>query len=400
MEIYTGLIMEYLIERATNINPKDDLEKLLKSKKNLRVKLGVDPTAPDVTLGWYAILRMLKKFQDYGHTAVLILGEFTAQVGDPSGKSETRKVMGENEIDDNAKGVLPIIKNILNKNSLEIVSNKDWLSKLTIQDMMELASKTTLAQMMERDDFSKRFNDNSPISLLEFFYPLYQGYDSVAVKADIEIGGNDQLWNLMLGREIQKSYDLSPQIAMTFPLLVGTDGSKKMSQSLNNYISISDTPENIFGKIMSIPDDIMWDYFTMLTDLEISEIADFRKNVDKGKTNPFDYKKMLGKLIISEIYDENSALIAESTFENITINKNLPENMPETNIDDGIDVHLPNFLTENELTKSNSEARRLIKSGSVKINDIKVELLDIKSSDLIGKTLQVGKRKFLKINKK
>ena len=400
MEIYTGLIMEYLIERATNINPKDDLEKLLKSKKNLRVKLGVDPTAPDVTLGWYAILRMLKKFQDYGHTAVLILGEFTAQVGDPSGKSETRKVMGENEIDDNAKGVLPIIKNILNENNLEIVSNKDWLSKLTIQDMMELASKTTLAQMMERDDFSKRFSDNSPISLLEFFYPLYQGYDSVAVKADIEIGGNDQLWNLMLGREIQKSYDLSPQIAMTFPLLVGTDGSKKMSQSLNNYISISDSPENIFGKIMSIPDEIMWDYFTMLTDLEISEIANFRKNVDKGETNPFDYKKMLGKLIVSEIYDENSALVAESTFENITINKNLPENMPEINIDDEIDVHLPNFLTENELTKSNSEARRLIESGSVKIDDQKVELFDINSSDLIGKILQVGKRKFLKINKK
>ena len=400
MEIYTGLIMEYLIERATNIIPKDDLEKLLKSKKNLRVKLGVDPTAPDVTLGWYAILRMLRKFQDYGHTAVLILGEFTAQVGDPSGKSETRKVMGENEIDDNAKGVLPIIKNILNENNLEIVSNKDWLSKLTIQDMMELASKTTLAQMMERDDFSKRFTDNSPISLLEFFYPLYQGYDSVAVKADIEIGGNDQLWNLMLGREIQKSYDLSPQIAMTFPLLVGTDGSKKMSQSLNNYISISDTAENIFGKIMSIPDEIMWDYFTMLTDLEISEIADLRNNVDKGKTNPFEYKKMLGKLIVSEIYDENSASAAESSFENITINKNLPENMPETSIDDEIDVHLPNFLTENELTKSNSEARRLIESGSVKIDDQKVELLDINSSDLIGKTLQVGKRKFLKINKK
>ena len=400
MEIYTGLIMEYLIERATNIIPKDDLEKLLKSKKNLRVKLGVDPTAPDVTLGWYAILRMLKKFQDYGHTAVLILGEFTAQVGDPSGKSETRKVMEENEIDDNAKGVLPIIKNILNDNNLEIVSNKDWLSKLTIQDMMELASKTTLAQMMERDDFSKRFNDNSPISLLEFFYPLYQGYDSVAVKADIEIGGNDQLWNLMLGREIQKSYELSPQIAMTFPLLVGTDGSKKMSQSLNNYISISDTAENIFGKIMSIPDEIMWDYFTMLTDLEISEIADLRNNVDKGKTNPFEYKKMLGKLIVSEIYDENSASAAESSFENITINKNLPENMPETSIDDEIDVHLPNFLTENELTKSNSEARRLIESGSVKIDDQKVELLDINSSDLIGKTLQVGKRKFLKINKK
>ena len=392
--------MEYLIERATNINPVDDLEKLLKTQKNLRVKLGVDPTAPDVTLGWYAILRMLRKFQDYGHTAVLILGEFTAQVGDPSGKSETRKVMQENEIDDNAKGVLPIIKNILNEDNLEIVSNKDWLSKLTIQDMMELASKTTLAQMMERDDFSKRFNENNPISLLEFFYPLYQGYDSVAVKADIEIGGNDQLWNLMLGREIQKSYDMSPQIAITFPLLVGTDGSKKMSQSLNNYISISDTPENIFGKIMSIPDEIMWDYFTMLTDLELSEIDNFIKNVDKGDTNPFEYKKMLGKLVVTEIYDENSAQAAESSFENITINKNLPENMPEVSIETEIDVHLPNFLTENELTKSNSEARRLIESGSVKINDQKVEILDINTSELIGKTLQVGKRKFLRINKK
>ena len=392
--------MEYLIERATNINPMDDLEKLLKTQKNLRIKLGVDPTAPDVTLGWYAILRMLRKFQDYGHTAVLILGEFTAQVGDPSGKSETRKVMQENEIDDNAKGVLPIITNILNEDNLEIVSNKDWLSKLTIQDMMELASKTTLAQMMERDDFSKRFNENNPISLLEFFYPLYQGYDSVAVKADIEIGGNDQLWNLMLGREIQKSYDMSPQIAITFPLLVGTDGSKKMSQSLNNYISISDTPENIFGKIMSIPDEIMWDYFTMLTDLELSEIDNFIKNVDKGDTNPFEYKKMLGKLIVTEIYDENSAQAAESSFENITINKNLPENMPEVSIETEIDVHLPNFLTENELTKSNSEARRLIDSGSVKINDQKVEILDINTSELIGKTLQVGKRKFLRINKK
>ena len=400
MEIYTGLIMEYLIERATNINPMDDFEKLLKTQKNLRIKLGVDPTAPDVTLGWYAILRMLRKFQDYGHTAVLILGEFTAQVGDPSGKSETRKVMQENEIDDNAKGVLPIITNILNEDNLEIVSNKDWLSKLTIQDMMELASKTTLAQMMERDDFSKRFNENNPISLLEFFYPLYQGYDSVAVKADIEIGGNDQLWNLMLGREIQKSYDMSPQIAITFPLLVGTDGSKKMSQSLNNYISISDTPENIFGKIMSIPDEIMWDYFTMLTDLELSEIDNFTKNVDKGDTNPFEYKKMLGKLVVTEIYDENSAQAAESSFENITINKNLPENMPEVSIETEIDVHLPNFLTENELTKSNSEARRLIDSGSVKINDQKIEILDINTSELIGKTLQVGKRKFLRINKK
>ena len=249
--------MKYIEERSSVINPLSDYDDLLKSKKKLRIKLGVDPTAPDVTLGWYAILRALRKFQEYGHTAVLILGEFTAKVGDPSGKSETRSVLDESVIDTNAKGVLPIIETILHSDNLEIVSNKDWLSQLTISDMMNLASSTTLAQMLEREDFSKRYQDKNPISLLEFFYPLYQGYDSVAVDADIEIGGNDQLWNLMLGREIQKFYNKKPQVAITFPLLVGTDGKKKMSQSLDNYISVTDTPENIYGKIMSIPDNVM-----------------------------------------------------------------------------------------------------------------------------------------------
>jgi tyrosyl-tRNA synthetase len=392
--------MKYLEDRATNINPQNDFKDLLQSKKKLRVKLGVDPTAPDVTLGWYAILRMLKKFQDNGHTAVLILGEFTAQVGDPSGKSETRKVIGEAEINDNSKGVLPIIKNILNDDNLEIVSNKDWLSKLSIQDMMELASKTTLAQMMERDDFSNRFRDNNPISLLEFFYPLYQGYDSVAVEADIEIGGNDQLWNLMLGREIQKSYEMNPQIAMTFPLLVGTDGNKKMSQSLDNYISITDTPNNIFGKIMSIPDKIMWEYFIMLTDLDISEIESFKLAVTNNSKNPFEFKKILGKLVISELFDNKTADDAEKSFENLTINKNIPDDMPEISVEYNIEVHLPNFLTENKLSKSNSDARRLIEAGSVKIGDKKIDSIDVNSEILINNVLQVGKRKFLRINKK
>ena len=400
MEIYTGHIMKYLEDRATNINPKNDFKNLLQSKKKLRVKLGVDPTAPDVTLGWYAILRMLKKFQDNGHTAVLILGEFTAQVGDPSGKSETRKVIGETEINDNSKGVLPIIKNILNDDNLEIVSNKDWLSKLSIQDMMELASKTTLAQMMERDDFSNRFRDNNPISLLEFFYPLYQGYDSVAVEADIEIGGNDQLWNLMLGREIQKSYEMNPQIAMTFPLLVGTDGNKKMSQSLDNYISITDTPNNIFGKIMSIPDKIMWEYFIMLTDLDISEIESFKLAVTNNSKNPFEFKKILGKLVVSELFDSKTADDAEKSFENLTINKNIPDDMAEISLEYNIEVHLPNFLTENKLSKSNSDARRLIEAGSVKIGDKKIDSIDVNSEILINNVLQVGKRKFLRINKK
>ena len=391
--------MKYIEERSSAINPYVDYEKLLKSKKKLRIKLGVDPTAPDVTLGWYAILRALRKFQEYGHTAVLILGEFTAKVGDPSGKSETRSVLEENVIDSNAKGVLPIIKSILHSDNLEIVSNKEWLSKLSISDMMNLASSTTLAQMLEREDFSKRYEDKNPISLLEFFYPLFQGYDSVAVHADIEIGGNDQLWNLMLGREIQKYYNMQPQVAITFPLLVGTDGKKKMSQSLNNYISVSDTPENIYGKIMSIPDDVMWDYFVMLSDLELDEINETKQLVKTEQMNPFDVKKSLGKIITNELFDEELSKKAEESFNNITINKNIPDAIPEVNISAG-EVHLPTFLTENNLTKSNSEARRLITSGAFKINDEKFHELDIKSEELLGKTLQIGKRKFLRINNK
>ncbi|MFL2677869.1 MAG: tyrosine--tRNA ligase [Candidatus Actinomarina sp.] len=391
--------MKYIEERSSAINPYVDYEELLKSKKKLRIKLGVDPTAPDVTLGWYAILRALRKFQEYGHTAVLILGEFTAKVGDPSGKSETRSVLEENVIDSNAKGVLPIIKSILHTDNLEIVSNKEWLSKLSISDMMNLASSTTLAQMLEREDFSKRYEDKNPISLLEFFYPLFQGYDSVAVHADIEIGGNDQLWNLMLGREIQKYYNMQPQVAITFPLLVGTDGKKKMSQSLNNYISVSDTPENIYGKIMSIPDDVMWDYFVMLSDLELDEINETKQLVKTEQMNPFDVKKSLGKIITNELFDEELSKKAEESFNNITINKNIPDAIPEVNISAG-EVHLPTFLTENNLTKSNSEARRLITSGAFKINDEKFHELDIKSEELLGKTLQIGKRKFLRINNK
>jgi len=391
--------MKHIEEMSSVINPLNDYDELLKSKKKLRIKLGVDPTAPDVTLGWYAILRSLRKFQEYGHTAVLILGEFTAQVGDPSGKSETRSVLDSGEIDKNSKGVLPVIKSILHEDNLEIVSNKEWLSKLSISDMMNLASSTTLAQMLEREDFSKRYDEKNPISLLEFFYPLFQGYDSVAIKADIEIGGNDQLWNLMLGREIQKYYKLKPQVAVTFPLLVGTDGKKKMSQSLDNYISVTDTPENIYGKIMSIPDDVMWDYFLMLTDLEIEEINETKSLVLSEKLNPFDIKKSLGQIITNELYDEDSALLAEESFSNITINKNVPINIPEIIVDQN-DIHLPNLLTENLITKSNSEARRIISSGGFKINDVKYTELDISLDKLNDSILQIGKRKFLRINKK
>ena len=392
--------MKYIEQRSSVINPLKDFNNLKKSKKSLRVKLGVDPTTPDVTLGWYAVIRSLKKFQEYGHTAVLILGDFTAQVGDPSGKSETRNLIEEKEIDTNSKDVLPIIKNILNTDNLEIVSNKDWLGKLDINKIMELASSTTLAQMLEREDFAKRYSKKNSISLLEFFYPLYQGYDSVAVKADIEIGGNDQLWNLMLGREIQKYYKMDPQVAITFPLLIGTDGKKKMSQSYNNYISISDEPDNIFGKIMSLPDNVMWEYFLMLTDLDIKEIGSLKDSVEKDNENPFKIKKLLGELIIKEIFDTNTSKKAAKSFEDLTINKNIPEIITEISLKDDEEIHLPNFLTKNKVLKSNSEARRLINSGGFKINDKKYQDLDINSKNLINNIIQVGKRNYFRIIRK
>lgn len=389
--------MKYLEERASAIQPLESFHELVKSGKKLRVKLGVDPTAPDVTLGWYAIIRALRKFQEEGHTAVLILGEFTAQVGDPSGKSETRTLLEESDVSENSKGVLPVIKNILHEDNLEIVSNKDWLSKLTTSELVNLASSTTLAQMLERDDFSKRFENNNPISLMEFFYPMFQGYDSVAIKADIEIGGHDQLWNLMLGREIQKFYDLDPQVAMTFPLLIGTDGKKKMSQSLNNYISVSDKPEDIFGKIMSIPDEVMWDYFLMLTDVPLNEIDEMKKNINSGE-NPFEYKKQLGQLIVQDIYGKDEASNALEIFKNITINKNIPEDIPIYDLNITGEVHLPKILTEQSITSSNSEARRLITAGSFKIDGEKYTDLDVDFFEISGKTLQLGKRNFFIFN--
>ena len=392
--------MKYIEERSSVINPIEDYKLLLKSKKKLRVKLGVDPTAPDVTLGWYSVIRALKKFQEYGHDVILILGEFTAKVGDPSGKSETRNILDDDSINENSDGVLPIIKSILHQDNLEIVSNKDWLSKLSINDMMSLASSTTLAQMLEREDFSNRYENKNPISLLEFFYPLFQGYDSVAVKSDIEIGGNDQLWNLMLGRDIQKYYGLNPQVAITFPLLIGTDGKKKMSQSYDNYISISDTPENIFGKIMSIPDETMWDYFLMLTDLELDVINEYKSNVENDKENPFNLKKMLGELIITELFSNDDASKAANSFENVTVNKNIPDEMEEIILENDISIHLPKFLAENGILKSSSEGRRLISSGGFKINNEKYDKLDVNSEDLIDKTIQIGKRNFIRIIKK
>ena len=341
---------------------------------------------------------MLRKFQEEGHTAVLILGEFTAQIGDPSGKSDTRNRIRSKDVSKYSGNVLSIIKGILHKDNLEIVSNKDWLKSLSVNEMLELASSTTLAQMMEREDFSTRYSNRSPISLIEFFYPLFQGYDSVAVKADIEIGGSDQLWNLMIGREIQKFYNMKPQIAITFPLLIGTDGKKKMSQSFNNYISITESPSDMFGKLMSIPDNAMWEYFILLTNFTVKEIEEFKTSVDNNEVNPFDLKKKLGTAIIEEIYSKADALKAINTFVDVTIDKNIPEDLQVISIPDLTDLYLPKLFVENNITSSTSDARRLINSGSVKINGKQINDLDIKCENITNSILQVGKRRFYKIN--
>jgi tyrosyl-tRNA synthetase len=388
--------MEYLKNRASNIEPLDDFLSISKNKK-LRVKLGIDPTASDVTLGWYAILRMLRKFQEEGHTAVLILGEFTAQVGDPSGKSDTRNRIESKDVSKYSKDVLSIISEILHKDNLEIVSNKSWLENLTIDEMLNLASSTTLAQMMERDDFSKRYSNNSPISLIEFFYPLFQGYDSFAVQADIEIGGSDQLWNLMMGREVQKFYNMKPQIAVTFPLLIGTDGVKKMSQSFNNYISIQESPTDIFGKLMSLPDDAMWEYFKLLTNFTLNEISDFKISIEANEINPFDLKKRLGTEIIEEIFSKKDSTTALNNFIDTTIDKNIPDKLEFIIIPKLPNLHLPKYFVENNITKSSSEARRLINSGSVKLNGVQLSDLDINSENIENSVLQVGKRRFYRI---
>ena len=388
--------MDYLTQRALNIEPLEEFTKL-KPRKKLRVKLGIDPTASDVTLGWYAILRMLRKFQEEGHTAVLILGEFTAQVGDPSGKSITRKRIDRKDVDQYPGNVLKKVKNILHNDNLEIVSNNDWLGKLSIKEVLDLASSTTLAQMLEREDFSTRYSNESPISLIEFFYPLFQGYDSVAVKADVEIGGSDQLWNLMIGREIQKFYNVKPQIAMTFPLLIGTDGKKKMSQSLNNYISVSETPSNIFGKLMSIPDNAMWEYFNLLTNFSINEIEEFKSSVNNNEINPFDLKKKLGTAIIEELYSKEDAHAALNAFVDLTIDKKIPTNLLIFTIPDLPYLYLPKLFVENKITSSTSDARRLISSGSVKIDGEKVTDINISSKNIADTVLQVGKRRFFRI---
>jgi tyrosyl-tRNA synthetase len=375
----------------------DELGSRIAEGRKLRVKLGLDPTAPAVTLGWAVVLRKLRDFQEQGHTAVLIVGDFTARVGDPSLRSETRRQLTAEEVRGYADAVLSQFEKVLLPQPLEIRYNSEWLAPLDMTAVLRLTATATVAQLLERGDFAKRFESNSPISVMEFMYPLLQGYDSVAVEADVELGGSDQLWNLMMGRVIQERYGQRPQIAMTLPLLLGTDGVQKMSQSLGNYIGVTEAAAEIYGKVMSIPDSLMAQWFELATELSPSEVDRIVTGLSAGTMHPRDAKRLLARSITELYWDAAAAAEAEAAFDRTFRDHEPPELMAEALLPGGDPIHLPSLLREIGLVASGSEGRRLIASGAVKVNGVKVESEEQARNKLIGAVVQVGKRRFVRL---
>ena len=388
-----------LLRGTDQIVPPDELAERLGEGRLLRVKLGLDPTAPAVTLGWAVVLRKLRQFQELGHKAVLIVGDFTAQVGDPSDRASQRKRLSADEVRGYADAVLNGFKKVLiwDDSVLEVRYNSEWLAKLDMGDVLELTSKVTVAQVLERGDFQKRFNDNQPISLMEFMYPLLQGMDSVAVDADIELGGSDQLWNNMMGRVLQERYGKRGQMVMTMPLLVGTDGEHKMSQSLGNYIAVDDDPADMFGKVMSIPDQLMAQYFQLAADLPEEEAEAVIKGLDDGSLHPGEAKRRLGREIVGLYWGSEAAEAAEAAFDQVFKRGEIPDEVQEFALPSDDPIFLPALLREAGLVKSSSEARRLISQGAVKMDGETVTDETLSRSTLDGITVQVGKRRFVKL---
>jgi tyrosyl-tRNA synthetase len=386
-----------LLRRTDTVRPADELAPRLAEGKKLRVKLGLDPTAPAVTLGWAVVLRKLRDFQEQGHTAVLIVGDFTAQVGDPSQKSETRRRLSAEEVRGHAQAVLTQFQKVLLPEPLEIRYNSEWLGSLDMTKVLELTSTVTVAQLLERGDFAKRFESRSPISVMEFMYPLLQGYDSVAIEADVELGGTDQLWNLMMGRVVQERFGQRPQVAMTMPLLIGTDGVHKMSQSLNNYIGVSDPPDEIFGKVMSIPDALMPQWFRLATELPEAEVGRVVAELEKGALHPGEAKRLLARSLVGLYWSDAAAATAEAAFDRLFRDHEAPAEVPIAALPDGDPLHLPSILRDLGLVPSGSEARRLIEQGAVKVNGKKVLSEEVARDDLVDAVLQVGKRRFIKL---
>lgn len=389
-------VLAELKRGVDEILSEQDLIEKLKENRPLRIKLGADPTAPDIHLGHTVVLNKLRQFQQLGHEVYFLIGDFTGMVGDPSGKNATRPPLSREDVLRNAETYKQQIYKILDPQKTRIVFNSEWLGKLGTEGMIRLASNYTVARMLERDDFKKRFSNNQPIAIHEFIYPLLQGHDSVALEADVELGGTDQKFNLLVGRELQKSAGQKPQVAITLPLLVGLDGEKKMSKSLGNYIGVTEAPSEMFGKIMSISDDLMWDWYNLLSFRPLTEIAQLKADVANGK-NPRDVKILLAKEIIARFHDDAAADAAEQEFINRFQKGAMPDDMPEF-IFEG-EIGLANLLKEAGLVASTSEANRMVQQGGVKIDGEKVEdaKLVISASTAV---YQVGKRKFAKVTVK
>lgn len=383
---------------AAEILPLDELRKKLEravaTNTPLRVKLGLDPSAPDIHLGHTVVLRKLKQFQDLGHQIVLIIGDFTGRIGDPSGKSAARKPLTEEQVLENAKTYEDQIFKILDRDKTEVHFNSEWLGKMNFADVLTLAAKYTVARMLERDDFQKRYTEGRPISLHEFMYPLMQGYDSIAIKADIEFGGTDQKFNLIVGRHLQNETGMEPQVVITMPLLEGLDGVQKMSKSLGNYIGIDEEPTEMYGKAMSIPDELMARYFMLVTDMPREEQEQLAQGLKDGSVHPRDAKMLLAKTIVELYHGAAAAEAAEQEFVRVFQERDLPSEIEELSIDAG-EVWLPQLLNAAGMVSSNSEGKRMIQQGSVRVNGEKVteENCTLQNDDV----LQVGKRKYRRI---
>ncbi|MAR36278.1 MAG: tyrosine--tRNA ligase [Candidatus Marinimicrobia bacterium] len=391
--------IEVIQQSVEEIIPFEELKQKLdsshKNNKPLVVKLGCDPSRPDLHIGHAVVLRKLRQFQDLGHQAVLVIGDFTAMIGDPSGRNKTRPQLTLEEAKSNAQSYMEQAKIILDIDSLKICNNAQWLNSMNFSDVVELASKYTVARMIERDDFEKRFRSKISITIHEFLYPLAQAMDSVHLKADIELGGTDQKFNLLVGRDIQREYGQDPQVILTVPLMEGTDGVEKMSKSYDNHIGITDSPDEMYGKTLSIPDNMIEKYFLLAANADEKKMDEVKKSLSDTQVNPRDIKRELARKIVEIYHSENLAKKAEETFDKIFIKKDIPEDIPEVKLDE--DTLIVDVLTLYALATSKSEARRLIEQGAVKINDQKCIDRDqiIKKDESL--VIKVGKRRFLKI---
>jgi tyrosyl-tRNA synthetase len=392
-----------LTSGAAEIVPRDGLETKLGLGRPLRVKLGLDPTAPAVTLGWAVVLRKLRRFQDLGHIAVLIVGDFTARVGDPSGRSDTRPRLSKDEVDDYAERLLEQFRSILSSERLEVRRNSEWLEPMDMEGILHLTSSTTVARMLERDDFAKRYESRQPISLTEFIYPLLQGYDSVAVEADVELGGTDQLFNLLVGRDLQRDAGQDPQVALTMPLLEGLDGVQKMSQSLGNYVGIAEPADEQYGKLMSMPDGLIIRYLGLTTGLDAAEVDAIGAGMADGSLPAVEAKRRLSREIVDRYHGEGEGAAAEARFDRVHRDRELPRDVPETPIPaealEGGRIWLPRLLVALGRAASNGEARRLVEQGGVRLDGEVVDdpSREMPPEELRGRVLQVGRRWFARL---